>query len=54
MGEDLRAAGVSVEETRLRIGYSLIWRVAFFVFAASMLVASTLLLVQTRVGASEA
>jgi hypothetical protein len=53
MGEDLMAAGVPVEETRLRIGYSLIWRVAFLVLAVSMLVASTLLLVQTLVGASQ-
>jgi hypothetical protein len=37
----------------LRIGYSLIWRVAFFIFAVCMPVASTLLLVQTLFGASQ-
>jgi hypothetical protein len=41
------------EEKQFQIGYSLLWRVAFFVFAVSMLVASTILLVQTLLGASE-
>jgi hypothetical protein len=40
-------------EEQFQIGYSLLWRVAFFVFAVSMLVASTILLVQTLLGASE-
>ena len=46
-------ADLAVEEKQFQIGYSLIWRVAFFIFAVFMLVASTILLVQTLLGASE-
>ena len=47
------SADLAVEEKQFQIGYSLIWRVAFFIFAVFMLVASTILLVQTLLGASE-
>jgi len=53
MREHLMGAGLPVEERQFQIGYSLFWRVAFFVFAVSMLVASTILLVQTLLGASD-
>jgi len=46
-------ASLPVEERLFQIGYSLVWRVAFFVFAVSMLVASAILLVQTLLGASD-
>jgi len=42
-----------VEERQFQIGYSLFWRVAFFVFAVSTIVASSILLVQTLLGASD-
>lgn len=35
------------------IGYNLVWRVTFFVFAACMLAASIVLLVQSVLGVSE-
>jgi hypothetical protein len=53
MGEDFMGTSLPVEERQFQIGYSLFWRVAFFVFAVSMLVASTILLVQTLFGASD-
>jgi hypothetical protein len=40
-------------EVRFQIGYSLLWRLVFFIFAISMLVASAALLVQTLLGSSE-
>jgi hypothetical protein len=46
-------AGLSVEEIKFQIGYSLFWRVAFFIFAVFMLVASTILLVQALLGTSD-
>jgi hypothetical protein len=44
---------MSMEQREFRIGYNLLWRLTFFLFAICMLLASILLLVQTLLGTSE-
>jgi hypothetical protein len=42
-----------IEQGEFRIGYNLVWRVRFFLFALCMLAASIVLLVQSLLGTSE-
>ena len=44
---------MSMEQREFRIGYNLLWRLTFFLFAICMLLASILLLVQSLLGTSE-
>jgi hypothetical protein len=46
-------AHMSMEKREFRIGYNLLWRLTFFLFAICMLLASILLLVQSLLGTSE-
>jgi len=44
---------MSMEQREFRIGYNLLWRLTFFLFAICMLLASILLLVQSLLGTAE-
>jgi hypothetical protein len=46
-------AHMSMEQREFRIGYNLLWRLTFFLFAICMLLASILLLVQSLLGTAE-
>jgi hypothetical protein len=44
---------MAMEQREFRIGYNLLWRLTFFLFAICLLIASIVLLIQSLLGASE-